>query len=177
MEQEGWALGCVCESATRPALQHMKGWAVLAGGGQKWNWGEIGLFGGELGPCCQCLKDSEPLILGQVPWSVCEWLAAGEGGGWEQRRLLPEDSGQPAWETSLTCWLSPGRLGVQDGPCGGVFHSPLCVWTFLVPPKLSLSIVPWGLPGDPPGLLRSPSPSTSYLHWDLGIPTPVWLKP
>ena len=28
----------------------------------------------------ECLKDCEPIIQGQVPWRMCEWLAAGKGG-------------------------------------------------------------------------------------------------
>ena len=79
-----------------------------------------------------------------------------------------------------------GLLGVPDGPCGGVFHGPLCVWTFLVPLKLSLSIAPWGpaWSAERGSGIKPPSSSASRgLHretrcsGDLGIPTCELWKP
>lgn len=64
------------------------------------------------------------------------------------RQLLQERSGESQEELSVAEVPPPlavtGLLGVPDGPCGGVFHGSLCVWTFVVPLKLSLSIAPWG---------------------------------
>lgn len=86
----------------------------------------------------ECLKDSEPIIRVQVPWRVCEWLAAGEGGQ-EQREAVFTDLGQHGWQTSLTLLVTrlAGGSGLLLWWC---FHGPPCVWTFLVPLKLSLSM-------------------------------------
>lgn len=72
----------------------------------------------------------------QVPWSAGEGPAAAAGEVRREPRGAVAKVPPPLAVTGL--------LGVPDGPCGGVFHGPLCVWTFLVPLKLSLSIAPWG---------------------------------
>lgn len=38
------------------------------------------------------LKNSEPIIQDQVPWRVCEWLAAGDGDR-SKEKLMSTNSG------------------------------------------------------------------------------------
>lgn len=97
-----------------------------------------------------CLKDSEPIIRVQVPWRVCERLAAGEGGQGQK-----EDDGH----SLRTAWLANVPHPLVTRPAGGsglllswCFHGPPCVWTFLVPLKLSLSMACGPRLGDLPGL-------------------------
>lgn len=59
----------------------------------------------------ECLKDSEPITRGQVPWRVCERLAAGEGGQ-EQKEA---DVHRPR-----TAWLANVPHPASCPPCWGL---------------------------------------------------------
>lgn len=130
------------------------------------------------------------IIQGQVPWRVCEWLAAGEGDR-SKEKLMSTNSGQhscdtlptlavpgPAggfggWETSLTLVVThlAGGFGLFLW-WSACFHSPP-TWCLdlSLPLKLSLDISRGPLLGDPSRpaervscvipALKPPSSSTS----------------
>ena len=123
----------------------------------------------------ECLKDCEPIIQGQVPWRVCEWLAAGKGG---QERGEAEvhrlGIAQPGNVPHPGChWAGWGLRIVVVVEC---FHGPptTCL-DFLVPLKLSLSIACGPRLGDLPGPCLSPwVMSETCCSGDSGVS--VWPK-
>lgn len=95
----------------------------------------------------ECLKGSEPIIRVQVPWRVCERLAAGEGGQ-EQKEDDVHRLG--------TAWLADVPHPACDPPGWGfgialvvVFPRPTLCLDFPSPSEAVTSHSLWASPGRP----------------------------